>query len=154
MKEMICTVAGFVGGAIAAALGGWDLLAKALLCFMGFDYLSGWLVAAVFHKSPKTATGAYASSVGLKGLIRKAMMFGVVGMGVLLDGVLGFEYLRNAIAAAFLVNEGLSIVENMGLMGIKMPKPVIAALDVLADKADAEPPDIQAAKSGADETEA
>ena len=143
MKATICTVAGFIGGAIASALGGWDLLIKALFCFACFDYLSGWLVAAVFHKSPKTATGAYASSVGLKGLIRKAMMFGVVGMGALLDDVLGLDCLRNAIASAFLANDGMSIVENLGLMGIKMPKPVTAALDVLADKADAEPPDTE-----------
>ena len=137
MKEFFCTAAGVIGGIIATAMGGIDGLAKALLWLAIFDYVSGWLVATVFHKSPKTQTGGYASNIGLKGLVRKAMMFGVVCMAEAMDGVLGVEYLRDATIIGFLVNEIASIVENVGLMGLKMPKPVTAALDVLADKANA-----------------
>ena len=135
MKEFFCTAIGVVGGVIATAMGGCDGLAKALLWLMIFDYVSGWLVAAVFHKSPKTESGGYASNIGLKGLVRKAMMFSVVCMAETLDGVLGVEYLRDATILGFMANEVASILENLGLMGLKLPKPVRAALDVLADKA-------------------
>lgn len=139
MKEFSCTATGIIGGLIAAAIGGVDGLAKALLWFMIFDYVSGWLVATVFHKSPKTESGGYASNIGLKGLVRKAMMFGVVCMAETMDGVLGVAYLRDATIIGFMVNEIMSIFENLGLMGLKMPKPFQAALDVLAAKADAVP---------------
>ena len=135
MKEFFCTATGIIGGIIATAIGGIDGLAKALLWLAIFDYLSGWLVATVFHKSPKTETGGYASNIGLKGLVRKAMMFGVVCMAETMDGVLGVAYLRDATIIGFMANEVASVVENLGLMGLKLPKPVIAALDVLADKA-------------------
>ena len=135
MKEFFCTATGIIGGIIATAMGGIDGLAKALLWLAIFDYLSGWLVATVFHKSPKTETGGYASNIGLKGLVRKAMMFGVVCMAETMDGVLGVAYLRDATIIGFMANEVASVVENLGLMGLKLPKPVIAALDVLANKA-------------------
>ena len=136
MKTAICSAIGIVGGAIATALGGWDFSVKALLMCMAIDYFSGWAVAAVFHKSPKTATGAYASNIGLMGLVRKAMMFAFVCIGNLMDGMLGVNYLRNAIVIGFVVNEILSIVENAGLMGLPLPKAVVKALDVLSNKAD------------------
>ena len=134
MKTTICSAVGIIGGAIASALGGWDFSVKALLICMAIDYVSGWAVAAVFHKSPKTATGAYASHVGLKGLVRKAMMFAIVCVGNLMDGMLGVDYLRDAIVIGFSVNEILSITENAGLMGLPLPKAVTKALDVLSEK--------------------
>ena len=136
MKTAICTAAGVIGGAIAAALGGWNPAIRALLWCMAIDYISGWMVAAIFHKSPKTATGSYASNIGLMGLARKAMIFGIVCLGNLMDGLLGVAYLRDAIAIGFVVNESISIVENAGLMGLPMPQAVTKALDVLASKAD------------------
>ena len=145
MKNAICAAVGLIGGGIAAALGGWDLAVKSLLALAAADFFSGWLVAAVFHKSPKTDTGAYASRVGLKGLVRKAMMFVFVCIGNMMDNMMGVAYLRDAITIGFVVNEILSICENAGLMGLPLPKPLIAALDVLADKADV--------VSGADESD-
>ena len=120
MKAFFCTAAGVIGGFIASAMGGMD-----------------WLVAVVFHNSKKTSSGAYSSNIGLKGLVRKAMMLCVVGMGVLMDKVLGVDYVRSMTIIGFLVNEGMSIFENLGLMGLDMPKGLTAALDVLADKAGA-----------------
>ena len=67
------------------------------------------------------------------------MMFGVVCMAETMDGVLGVAYLRDATIIGFMANESASIFENLGLMGLKLPKPFRAALDVLADKADVVP---------------
>ena len=134
---MLCSVVGVIGGAITAALGGWDFAVQALLFLAIADFFSGWLVAVVFHKSPKTESGAYASRVGLKGLARKVMMFVFVCIGYLMDTMLGVAYLRDAIVIGFVVNEILSIIENAGLMGLPLPKVITKALDVLAEKADA-----------------
>ena len=57
MKEGICTGIGVIGGAIASIFGGWDSALITLLTFMGIDYISGLVVAGVFHNSKKTDAG-------------------------------------------------------------------------------------------------
>lgn len=134
MKEWFIAAFGVAGGAIAAALGGWDTAVQALLVCMAFDYISGWIVAVVFHKSPKTETGSYASDVGAKGLARKFMVFGVVVIANMIDRLLGIDCIRDAAAIGFMANEAMSFVENLGLMGVPMPAVVTKALDVLSKK--------------------
>ena len=68
MREMICTIAGAIGGAIAWALGGWDASLVTLITFMVIDFISGLVVAAVFHKSKHTESGSLQSMAGWKGL--------------------------------------------------------------------------------------
>ena len=63
----------------------------------------------------------------------------VVLIGARLDIMLGINYVRDGIIIAFIVNELLSIIENMGLMGVPMPKPLQNAIDILKSKS--EPPD-------------
>ena len=53
-KEMVCTITGAVGGAIASFFGGWDQALMTLIIFMAIDYISGLIVAGVFHNSKKT----------------------------------------------------------------------------------------------------
>lgn len=57
MKDSICTVIGLIGGTIAALFGGWDTALQTLVIFMAIDYITGLVVAGVFHASPKTKTG-------------------------------------------------------------------------------------------------
>ena len=71
MKEGICTLTGILGAGLCWAFGGWDAAMAALLVCMSVDYVSGSLVALVFHKSSKTESGAYNSMYGLKGLCKK-----------------------------------------------------------------------------------
>lgn len=73
MKEGICTAVGVVGSAIAAAFGGWDQALVTLVIFMVIDYLSGLIVAGIFHNSRKTENGALESRAGWKGLCRKGV---------------------------------------------------------------------------------
>lgn len=70
MKEGICTLTGILGAALCWAFGGWDAAMAALLVCICVDYISGSLVALVFHKSSKTESGAYNSAYGLKGLYK------------------------------------------------------------------------------------
>lgn len=134
MKETLCTVLGLIGSALCWAFGGWDASIAALLVCMGVDYISGSIVALVFHKSTKTETGAYNSAYGLKGLCKKGLMLLFVLVAVQIDKILGTDYARDAVCIGFCVNEVLSIIENLGLAGIPMPQAVMNALEQLQKK--------------------
>ena len=134
MKESICTVLGMVGAAVAAAFGGWDAALMALVVCICIDYISGTIVALVFHNSNKSETGAYNSSYGLKGLCRKGLMLLFVVVAVQVDALMGADYVRDAVCIGFCSNEVLSIVENLGLAGVPMPQAVVKALEQLQKK--------------------
>lgn len=134
MKQSICTFAGVVGSLAAAAFGGWDTALMALVICMGVDYISGTMVALVFHKSSKTESGSYNSAYGLKGLCKKCLMLLFVLVAVQADRLLGADYVRDAVCIGFCSNEVLSIVENLGLAGVPMPQAVVKALEQLQNK--------------------
>jgi toxin secretion/phage lysis holin len=134
MKQMICTVLGLAGSMLAAAFGGWDTALIALVICMGVDYVSGSIVALVFHNSRKSETGAYNSTYGLKGLCKKGLMLLFVIVAVQVDRLMGSEYVRDAVCIGFCTNEVLSIVENLGLAGVPMPQAVVKALEQLQSK--------------------
>ena len=134
MKETLCTAIGLVGGMAAWLFGGWDAALMGLVVCMAADYLSGSIVALVFHKSRKTANGAYDSGYGLKGLCKKGLMLLFVAVSVQADRLLGADYVRNAVCIGFCANEILSIIENLGLAGVPLPKAVVNALEQLRSK--------------------
>lgn len=136
MKNVICTAIGVAGSCIATLFGGWDAALTTLLIFMGVDYITGLIVAGVFHKSQKSADGALESRAGWKGLCRKGMTLLVVLVACRLDMVTGSNFMRDATIIAFIANETLSIIENAGLMGVPIPAVVVKAIDILKQKAD------------------
>ena len=136
MKNIALACIGAVGSSIAAIFGGWDDAVLTLLIFMLLDYLSGLIVAGVFHKSPKTKNGALESWAGLKGLFRKGGILLVVLIAARLDLHLGTNFVRDAVVIAFIVNETLSIIENLGLMGVPIPKVLINAIEVLKQRSE------------------
>lgn len=136
MKNIICGIIGIVGGFIATVFGGWSAALTTLLIFMGVDYLSGLILAGVFHASPKSEDGTLESYAGWKGLVRKGMTLLIVLIGARLDMLLGVSYIRDAMVIAFCVNELLSIIENMGLMGVPMPEILINAIEMLKNKSE------------------
>lgn len=131
MKATICAAAGIVGALVASFLGGWDTALQTLVVFMAIDYVTGIIVAAVFKASSKSENGGLDSGVGLKGLLRKLAMLCGVTMAYYLDKVAGTDFVRDATCLAFVCNEGLSIIENFGLMGVPIPAPIRNAIDVL-----------------------
>lgn len=135
MKNWICALVGAVGGVIASAFGGWDAAIVTLLVCMGVDYLTGLMVAGIFHASKKTKTGALESGTAWKGLCRKFVTLLAVVLANRVDLMLGTTYIRDAVVIAFSASELLSITENMGLMGVPMPKALKKAIDVMNEKA-------------------
>ncbi len=134
MKQTVCTYAGTVAGLLAAYLGGWDGALSTLLVLMAADYGTGLLVAGVFRRSDKSGSGALSSQAGFRGLCRKGMMLLMVLVGARLDSFLGLHMVRDGVAAGFIVNELLSILENAALMGIPIPAVLKKALDLLQDR--------------------
>ena len=130
-----------VGGAVGGALGGWDPLLSVLIGMMAADYISGVIVAAM-GKSQKTEYGGLSSKVGWIGLAKKGMMLFVVLIGTLLDGALGVDAMcRDAVCWFYVANEGLSLIENLNLMGVPFPEKIKEILGEKAREPQYEPPD-------------
>jgi toxin secretion/phage lysis holin len=138
MQLIVFGAVGAVGSAIASYFGGWDAALTTLLIFMGIDYLTGLIVAGVFHKSQKTKSGSLESRAGWKGLCRKGVTLLIVLVACRLDLLTGSSFIRDAVVIAFVVNETLSIIENAGLMGVPIPAVIVKAIEILKKKSEVE----------------
>ena len=138
IKAKLCTVIGLVGSFLASIVGGWDTGMKTLITFMVIDYVSGLIVAGVFHNSTKTETGTLESRAGFKGLCRKGMTLVYVIVACKLDMLIGTNYIRDVVVIGFVANETISITENLGLMGVPMPTVIKKAIDILTKKTEVE----------------
>ena len=129
MKDAFFSTLTAIGAGVASTLlGGWDKSLEILLIFIIMDYITG--VAAAF----KTKT--LKSSVGFEGLMKKGAVFLIVILAAQLDRITGNAagVFRTATAFFFIANEGLSIVENVGEMGVKLPGFITGALTKLRDE--------------------
>ena len=131
VKNTVLAAAAAAGSSVFEALGGLDELLGLLIALMAFDYVTGVLVAALWHRSGKSATGALDSRAGFRGLCKKGTVLLVVYIGVLLDRALGIDYVRGALVLFFCGNEGLSLLENIGLMGVPYPPALRKMLEAL-----------------------
>lgn len=130
------TVLATILAAVAQVYGGWTSGMTLLVIGMAIDYVSGLIVAAVFHKSEKTETGRLESRAGWKGLIRKGMILAIVLVAARVDMTLNTDFIRDSVVIGFITNEIISIVENAGLMGVPIPKALMNMVDLLKRKAD------------------
>lgn len=123
-----------VASAIATALGGWDASLKVLCIIMAVDYITGIACALIWKKSPKSENGAFESKASIKGLFRKGAMLAIVWIAYNLDLMVGTTFLRDAVIFFFIGNDGLSIVENLGIIGLPLPDVIKNAFEVLKKK--------------------
>lgn len=136
VKTGVLATIGITFGWVCNVLGGADGVLMALMILMLIDYFSGIFVALVFKNSPKTESGGASSNAGFKGICKKVMMLLIVLLAYRMDILLGMDYIRSATIMAFLVNEGVSITENAGLMGVPVPLHIKNAIDLLSAKED------------------
>ncbi len=136
MKNTVTAIIGVIGGIISAMFGGWDAALITLVIFMSVDYITGLIVAGIFHKSEKTKNGTLESHAGWKGLCRKGVTLLIVLVACRLDLIIGSNFIRDAVVIAFVANETISIIENAGLMGVPIPPVITQAIEVLKNKAD------------------
>lgn len=138
MKKVFHVISGgitIVGTYISTLLGGYDETLKTLLFVIVIDLICGYTVA-ILHKSKKTNTGGLSSKVNFEGLIKKVLILVCVSLGYRFDLLLEFNYIRTAVCIAFIINETLSIIENLSLMGVKMPEIITKTLDILQGEYD------------------
>lgn len=131
MKEfwtMIQAVFTGLGGVIGYYLGGTDGLLLALIIFAVMDYITGVMCAIADKK--------LSSEVGFKGICRKVLIFMMVGIANILDTKIigGGSVLRSAVIFFYLSNEGISLLENAGHLGLPIPEKLKVVLEQLHDK--------------------
>lgn len=131
LKNFTCGGMGILSSIIIYFFGGWSQGMATLITFMTFDYVTGLIVAAVFKKSSKTKKGGLNSTAGYKGLWKKVGILIAVACLHHIDLVLGKDILMNAGIIGFIANEFISIIENLGRMGIKFPPVVTKAIELL-----------------------
>ena len=121
-----------IGGWLGYFLGGCDGLLYALLAFVMIDYVTGIMCAITDHK--------LSSEVGFKGICRKVLIFLLVGVANILDlHVIGTgSVLRTAVIFFYISNEGVSLLENAGHLGLPIPEKVKTVLEQLHDRAEKE----------------
>ena len=131
IKIFILSGVACVGAAITSLFGGWNGAMTTLVILMLIDYITGIIVAGVFHASPKSSGGALSSAVGFKGICRKFVILLIVVVACRVDLLLDTNIIRDATCIGFCANELVSITENAGLMGIPLPRKLVEAIEVL-----------------------
>lgn len=108
--------------------GGWSLPLQILVTFIIIDYLSGVVAAFVGKRLD--------SRVGVRGIARKVGFLVLVAVAHLLDVGTGMEapILQTATTWFLIANEGISITENLGEIGVPIPKSLQEALRRLRDE--------------------
>ena len=119
-----------IGGWLGYYLGGCDGLLYALLAFVVADYITG-VMCAIYDKS-------LSSEVGFRGICRKVLIFILVGIANILDAqVIGTgSVLRTAIIFFYISNEGVSLLENAGHLGLPIPEKLKTVLEQLHDRSE------------------
>ena len=117
-----------VGGALGWFFGGMDGLIYALLAFVIADYITGVMCAIADKK--------LSSEVGFKGICKKVLIFVMVGIGHIMDTYLigNGEVLRTAVIFFYCSNEGVSMLENAGHLGLPIPAKLKDILEQLHDR--------------------
>ena len=113
-----------VGGFLTRFLGGFDKIIITLIIFVAMDYLTG-VMKAIVNKE-------LSSEIGFKGIFKKVLIFFMVGIATQLDIILPTDIgIRYIVIIFYIINEGLSIIENASLLGLKIPQKIKDTLSIL-----------------------
>ena len=129
MKVVINDICSVILTTTIYLLGGIDIALQCLVLMIVLDYVSG-VASAIYNKKLN-------SQVGLKGILKKFMYLVIVCVSVVLDRIIGNTgAIRTLVIYFFVANDGISILENIGKMGIPLPKKLIDTLEQLKKKGD------------------
>lgn len=124
MKNLINFITGTLATALVYFLGGWDIALQILITVIVLDYITG-ICKAIYNKKMN-------SKVGAKGIIKKIGYLIVVAVAVELDRITGNTgAIRTLVIYFFVANEGISILENWGGMGLPLPQKLTDTLEQL-----------------------
>lgn len=137
LKRALPGAAASLGTHACALLGGWDTALGIMFLMMGLDYLTG-ILTALAGRSDKTASGGFRSSAAFRGLTKKFLMLVLVAMAAALDRMTGADSIcRACVIGFYAANEGMSIIENAGALGVPVPAALKDLLKRMRGKADA-----------------
>lgn len=129
MKTFISDIVSVILTTIVYILGGWDVALISMVIVVIIDYITG--VASAFYNKKLS------SKQGLKGIIKKFCYFLIVALAVVIDNLLGQSgIIRTLVIYFFVANDGLSVIENMAEMDVKLPRKLIDALEELRHKSE------------------
>ena len=131
VKQVVSLVIGALTTGLLKVIGEPTQDLKILLLLMVIDLIVGFIVSAVWHKSSKTKSGKVSSKVMFKGIVKKILTLVLVVVAYQIDILLGYDVIRHIAIIAFIVQEIISIIENITITGIKAPGIITKALDVL-----------------------
>lgn len=124
MKSVIALISGGLLTVVTYFFGGFDFCFQSLLVMMVLDYITGICKAILKKKLNCT--------VGVRGMIKKVGYLVIVALAVLLDRIIqDGTTIRCLVIYSFIVNEGISILENWGAMGLKLPSIIETTLEKL-----------------------
>lgn len=127
MKYVINNITSVLLTTIIYLLGGMDIALKSLIIIMMIDYITG-IASAIYNKK-------LSSKIGFKGIIKKFSYLCVVSLSVVIDNLISQDgVIRTLVIYFFVANDGLSIIENMAEMDIKLPKKLIDSLEQIKKK--------------------
>lgn len=115
-----------IGTIIANALGGWSLALQALVMLVIIDYITG-VTVAIFERK-------LSSEVGGRGIAKKVMIFALVYVAVLVDQATNINLVKTITIMFYIANEGISILENAGKIGVPYPQTLKNILVQLKNK--------------------
>ena len=127
MKHLISDILSVILTTTVYLLGGFDIALQSLIIVIVIDYLTG-IASAIYNKE-------LSSKIGFKGIIKKFCYLLIVALSVVIDNLTDQSGLiRTLVIYFFVANDGLSIIENMAEMGVKLPEKLIDALEQIKKK--------------------
>lgn len=127
MKHLISDILSVILTTTVYLLGGLDIALQSLIIVIIIDYLTG-IASAIYNKE-------LSSKIGLQGIIKKFCYLLIVALSVVIDNLLGQSGLiRSLVIYFFVANDGLSIIENMAEMNVKLPQKLIDSLEQIRKK--------------------
>lgn len=133
MDKVLNTVIDITSNVLTVLFGGWSEALTTFIIFMAIDYLFGLIVAGIFKNSAKSDSSAFELCMGIKCLFRKVGMLALIIIAYRVDILsdAGGHLTRDMVTIALCINESISIIKKLGLMGLKIPTPLCSAIDLL-----------------------
>lgn len=131
LKNIVSITTGTIGSLLINLTGKPTDDLIILIVLMIIDLIVGFLISAIWQKSSKTDSGKLSSTVMFKGITKKFFTLVIVVIAFQLDKLLVMNVIRHIVIISFIVEEILSITENIAITGIKIPRIITKALDVL-----------------------
>lgn len=127
MKQLFNDIFSVIVTTFVYLMGGFDIALQSLIVVIIIDYLTG-IASAIYNKK-------LSSKIGFKGIIKKFCYLLVVALSVVIDNLTGQSgIIRTLVIYFFVANDGISIIENMAEMNVKLPKKLVDSLDQIRKK--------------------